>query len=90
MASLTLKNIPDELLDRLRAEARREHRSLTKHALVLLSSGLDAAGDAPSAEALDQVARWRELAGTWISDRSVEEETRELYAARTPGRLVDL
>ena len=90
MASLTLKNIPAELLDRLRSEARREHRSPSKHALVLLFSGLQAASDAPSAEALEQVARWRELAGKWISHQSVEEETRELYEARTRGRPVDL
>ncbi len=38
MASLTLKNIPDELLQRLRARAERERRSLTGEILHLLET----------------------------------------------------
>lgn len=38
MASLTLKNIPDELLQRLRARAQRERRSLTGEILHLLET----------------------------------------------------
>ncbi len=90
MASLTLKNIPDDLLDRLRSEAKKEHRSLNKQALLLISTALDASNDAPDEAALRQVARWRELAGQWQSDLETEEEVADLYAARTTGREVDL
>ena len=38
MASLTLKNIPDELLQRLRSRAERERRSLTGEILHLLET----------------------------------------------------
>ena len=40
MASLTLKNIPDELLQRLRARAERERRSLTGEILHLLETAV--------------------------------------------------
>lgn len=40
MAALVLKNLPDGLLDQLKDRARANHRSLTKEAVVLLSSGV--------------------------------------------------
>ncbi len=33
---------------------------------------------------------WRALAGAWASDRELGAEAAEVYAARTPGRDVDL
>ena len=87
MASLTLKNIPDDLLERLRRRARDDRRSLSQEVLYLLERALGTG--ASEAEARDarerQVAAWRDLAGTWVSDRPVEEEIAEIYAARTGG-----
>jgi len=40
------------------------------------------------AEAQDRT--WSRLPGRWVSDRPAEEEIREIYAARTGGREVDL
>jgi plasmid stability protein len=40
MAALVLKNLPEGLLDQLKDRARSNHRSLTKEAVVLLSSGV--------------------------------------------------
>ena len=40
MASLTLKNIPDDLLGRLRARAERNRRSLTGEILHLLETAV--------------------------------------------------
>jgi len=42
MAALVLKNLPEGLLDQLKDRARANHRSLTKEAVVLLSSGVAA------------------------------------------------
>jgi plasmid stability protein len=90
VSSITLKDIPEGLLERLRTEARRQHRSLSKQALLLIASGLDEAGVGPTDEALEQVRRWRELAGRWVSEQTFEEEVADLRAARTTGREVDL
>lgn len=40
MASLTLKGIPEELLEELRADAERERRSLNQQAIYMLEQAL--------------------------------------------------
>ncbi|MCK6527160.1 hypothetical protein L6R50_06205 [Myxococcota bacterium] len=93
MASLTLKDLPDDLLERLRRAARRDRRSLAQQVLYLIEGGL-AAGErsegTASSEAEEQVARWRELAGRWTSDQSFDDEVDRIRAARTEGRSVTL
>lgn len=89
MSSITLKDVPEELLIRLRAAAARERRSLNQEALVLIEGGL-AARETAEERARRQVDAWRALAGGWVSDRAFEDEVAGLYAARTAGRDVDL
>lgn len=89
MASLTLKNVPDALLERLRSAASRERRSLNQQALVLLEGGLAEHEDAAD-RARRQVEAWRALAGAWQSAEPFEDEVEALYAQRTPGRDVEL
>ena len=89
MASLTLKNIPPELLDRLRVAASRDRRSLMQQVLVLIEGGL-ADMETPEERAERQLAAWQSLAGTWSSDETFEEEVSAIYGARTPGRDVAL
>ena len=89
MPSITLKDVPEELLARLRAAAARERRSLNQEALVLIDSGL-AARETAEERAHRQMEAWRALAGTWVSDREFEDEVADLYAARTSGRDVEL
>lgn len=43
MSTLVVKNVPDELHERLRERAQRNHRSVTKEAIVLLEQGMLAA-----------------------------------------------
>ena len=40
MTALVIKNLPDDVLTRLKERAKANHRSLTKEAIVLLSSGV--------------------------------------------------
>jgi hypothetical protein len=89
MPSLTLKDIPDDLLHRLREAAERERRSLTQQALVLIEGGL-ARIDTVEARAERQLEAWSELSGEWKSKRSMKAEMEEIYAARSAGRDVDL
>ncbi len=89
MSSITLKDVPEDLLVRLRAAAARERRSLSQEALVLLEGGL-AARETAEERARRQVDAWRALAGGWASERAFEDEVADLYAARTPGRDVNL
>jgi hypothetical protein len=93
MASLTLDDIPDDLLARLSLAASEERRSLAEEVLVFIEEALATragGAHAPLRNGAEQAAAWRELAGAWKSDRSVDEEIDALYARRTPGREVDL
>ena len=93
MASVTLKDIPDDLMDRLRRQAETDHRSLNKEALFLLESALSqpsAHGGAQGPSPKEQAASWRQLAGRWRSDHPIDQEIAAIYAARTSGRDVDL
>jgi len=87
MSSITLKNVPETLLDILRDAAEREHRSLTQQIIHLLEVAVSGRVPSPGHAAVDaQVAVWRRLAGVWPA----EVDGTELMDARTAGREVDL
>lgn len=95
MASLTLKNLPDELLRTLRDAAERDRRSLTQEMVYLLEAALglrESPRPQPPAQldAEAQVAAWRRLAGEWESKVDSATEAEDIMEARTPGREVDL
>ena len=92
MASLTLKNVPDDLLKALRRAAKTERRSLNQEVMHLLGLALGGPGEttraAPGVEA--QVAAWKQISDRWTSELSPEKEAVSLVSARTKGRKVDL
>ncbi len=94
MASITLKGVPDELLDALRKLAEEERRSLNQEAIYLLERAVAAYSDSEAAARREEVARqadaWRNLAGRWQSQRDADDEIEDIYDARTPGRDVEL
>lgn len=91
MASLTLKNLPDDLLGALREAAHRDRRSLSQEIIHLLEVGLRGRDRRMAASDADaQVAAWRKLAGKWKSDVDPETETARILGRRTKGREVDL
>ncbi|HTP29152.1 MAG TPA: hypothetical protein VMK12_26260 [Anaeromyxobacteraceae bacterium] len=93
MSSLTLKNLPDDLLAALREAAEQDRRSLTQEIIHLLDGALRARSEPssrPTAEVAAQVAAWRKLAGKWKSNVDRATEAARLAERRTPGREVDL
>lgn len=92
MASLTLKNLPDDLLRALRKAADKDRRSMTQEILHLLESALARRDDRPdpgAAAADAQLAAWRKLAGKWESEIDRATEAERLMKRRTSGREVD-
>jgi plasmid stability protein len=72
MASVTIEDIPDEMLERLRRRAATDHRSLNKEVIHLLgtaqSSGCVPDGAVLRKEVADRQAEaWDRLAGRWDS-----------------------
>lgn len=92
MPSVTLKNIPHDLLDRLRKRAAGERRSLNQEVIHLLEQVLDAVEESDLLKEIAerQVKAWRRIAGRWRSGESAAKEVRRIYSARTRGRNVEL
>jgi plasmid stability protein len=86
MASLTLRNVPLELIRSLRAAAEHDHRSLSQEVVHLLDLAIRARkeGGGPAQDVEAQLAAWRELAGRWQSDPDPDTEADQLMAARSP------
>ena len=91
MSSITIKNIPEHLLARVRERANAEHRSLNKEFIQLVEAALqgEQAGAVAREQAAQQVAAWSNLAGKWACDDAAAE-TAAIYAARSEGRDVSL
>lgn len=89
MPSLTLKDVPEELLERLRERARAERRSLSAQAIVELEATLGRRDYRTPEERAEVARRWADIgkrAEGVFDDLDVEE----IYEARTLGREVDL
>lgn len=90
MPSLTLKDIPTPLLDRLRARASRDRRSLNREAIWLLEQVLDKSSDPASEVRLEQEAQltaWQSLSGRWQGSKTeVDDLIGDIYQSRTQGR----
>lgn len=94
MASLTIKDIPEKLLRRVRARAAADRRSMNGAVIELLDEALSGRrtrrANSAAERAQLQVAAWRHLAGRWRSRRSAAEDIERIYAARSQGRPVRL
>jgi plasmid stability protein len=97
MASLTIRDIPEDVLGRLRLLSERERRSLNKEFLVIVEEGLEAhevrresvGMRTPISREL-QIAIWRELGGAWKDDRATADIIADIRSSRTAGREVRL
>jgi len=78
--TLTLKNIPDELYERLRASAERHRRSLNGEAIVCLESVLLPGRMEPG----ERLARARALRGALKATRF---KARDIDSLKREGRL---
>jgi plasmid stability protein len=93
MASLTVRNIPEQLLEGLRVLSERERRSLNNEVLVVLEEGLASKAERLEAAPLGsglQADLWLDLCGLWQDERSADEIIEDIHAHRTLGREVDL
>jgi plasmid stability protein len=92
LASITVKDIPDSLLDRIRQRAAADRRSLNKELIYLVEVALrgEQGGSTVQEQIARQTAAWSELTGHWQADVDAATEIKAIYAARTAGRPVDL
>ena len=95
MANLTLRSIPEEVMDRLRTLAVAERRSLNGEILVILEAGLErettgARRNETPVNAAIQSRLWDDLCGRWKDNRGWKEIADDIVSHRTAGRKVAL
>ena len=95
MKSITVRNIPDELLDRLRTLSVLEKRSLNNEILIVLEKGLTRESEYKTKFknhlSMDtQIKIWQNLCGQWKDNRSTDEIIKDIIYSRSEGRSVDL
>lgn len=90
MPSLTLKDIPLPLMERLRSRAARDQRSLNREAIWLLEQALEPSSDPATQlghEREAQLGAWTALAGRWQgSAQDLDDLVADIYQSRTQGR----
>ncbi len=92
MASLTVRNIPDMILDKIRVLSEVERRSLNNEILMILENGLKCYDQKPMMiyDKELQLSIWNDVCGKWSDGRSSDEIITDIYTRRTKGRKVDL
>lgn len=95
MASLTVRNIPDEILEKIKALSSIDRRSLNNEVLFILERGtydvvLDRVHKVKHLSKATQLEIWKSLLGTWEDARSTKEIIDDIYTHRTVGRDVKL
>lgn len=88
MVSLTLRNIPEELLKRIKIFASGSRRSMNSELLVILEEGIasrTSKGITTTANGLSPAGRekiWTELCGEWKDSRKTQAVIEQVYTLR--------
>lgn len=95
MASLTVRNIPDEILDKIKALSSIDRRSLNNEILVILERGTytevqERMRKVKHVSKDTQIQIWNNLLGTWEDTRSAKEIIEDISTHRTIGRDIEL
>lgn len=96
MPNLTVRDIPSDILDKIRILSQAERRSINNEILLILENGLKnyisdnimTKNYIISKET--QLDIWSNLSGNWQDERQTQEITDDIYVRRTMGREVDL
>jgi plasmid stability protein len=101
VVNLTVRNIPENILKRVRIFAVRERRSMNSELLILLENGLKErireetgmsdSGEEREVSSVPGILReslWKELAGQWKDERSIQTLVNEVYDARNGEKIL--
>ena len=94
MTSLTIRNIPDATMEKVRHLSLKERRSINNELLVLIDEAVNKHNKNQtkpdfSLPAELQTMIWKQLSGRWVDDRSAKEIIKDIYSHRTQGRKVE-
>ena len=95
MPSITIRGLDEHVLERIRALAQTERRSVNGEVLALIDRALQVEHTDQSRRAAvvpkhTQLRIWRSISGWWEDDRSTGRIIADIYDQRTPGREISL
>lgn len=95
MANITVRNIPDEVFEKIKTLSSIERRSVNSEILIILERGTFSEYEEKMQRRKylsksTQIEIWKKLLGTWEDTRSTEEIIKNIYSHRTAGREMNL
>ena len=89
--NLTIRNIPDDVINKIRTISKTERRSLNNEILIILERGIqeEVRGLLKEKRTISknsQIEIWKRLSKEWKDDRSTDEIIKDIYDNRTLGR----
>jgi plasmid stability protein len=93
--NLTIRNIPDDVINKIRTLSQMEKRSLNNEILFVLEWGIQEElrhffNLKRNVSKNAQINIWRRLSKEWQDDRSTDEIINDIYNSRTLGREFQL
>ena len=93
--NITVRNIPEEVIEKIRTLSRIARRSLNNEILIILERGVQKEIDNISMKknfitTETQINIWTKLAELWEDDRTSAEIIEDIYTKRSPGRDIHL
>ena len=93
--NITVRNIPDEIIRKIRTLSQMGKRSLNNEILLLLERSVQEEINYHSAQKKNisketQLNIWKNLKNQWDDNRSTKEIIEDIYNNRTLGREIEL
>ncbi len=92
MTNLTVRNIPDDVLEKIRTLSEVERRSLNNEILVILEKGLQLHEKTKPRQISKemQLSILSDICGSWEDNRSTKKIIDDIYKSRSKGRKINL
>ncbi len=96
MASITVRNIPENVFSKIKQLSTLERRSINNEILIVLESGLAYEADSNHKTSKETIPKelqlriWEDLSGKWEDDRTTEQIKEDIINSRTLGRDINL
>ena len=93
--NITVRNIPDEIIRKIRTLSQMGKRSLNNEILLLLERSVQEEINYHSEQKKNvsketQINMWKKLVNQWDENRSTKEIIEDIYDNRTLGREIEL
>ncbi len=93
MSNLTIRNIPNNMMNKIKTLSEIQKRSMNSEILFILEKGLLFENSQKSDKLLSkdtQVKIWNKLSGKWKDKRKTKEIIDDIYSNRSKGREFSL